>query len=345
MRGRQRKSRHRQGESSYLILLKALRPLLILFCLLMAVLPRAQASSTPLGAADFASIHAELDSCSRSHDPLSALDRFLVRQNPWSAFDPEGLWGRGESNGTVLDWIWNTGAGVVDKGAAGIRGATMGYVEVVGTGQYPINYYPDRRAEAWGQRAGRVFGLGQAAVETVAGVFGMATGSAVTATTLGTGAPVSVPLVVGSAAVTAHGANSIDNFFKLDSVREPGGGGGSAEPSAKNIRQESTEAMERGRKSEGRVLEEKGEQKNTTKHATTHGDTIPDFENAKQVGDIKDTKKVADTKQMKAQREVAEQSGREHVVVTGEKTKVTKPMENSGSRIERRPDLGPQDNP
>ena len=57
----------------------------------MAVLPRAQASSTPLGAADFASIHAELDSCSGTPNALSALDRFLVRQNPWSKFDPEGL--------------------------------------------------------------------------------------------------------------------------------------------------------------------------------------------------------------------------------------------------------------
>jgi hypothetical protein len=115
--------------------------------------------------------------------------------------------------------------------------------------------------------------------------------------------------------------------------------------SSKKIRVEATEAMERGRKSEGRVLDEMGESKNTTIHSTSHGDTIPDFENAKQVGDIKETKRVADTKQMKAQREVAEQSGREHVVVTGEKTKVTKPMENSGSRIARRPDLGPQDTP
>lgn len=45
---------------------------------------------------------------------------------------------------------------------------------------------------------------------------------------------------------------------------------------------------------------------------------------------------------MKAQREVAAQSGKEHVVVTGEKTKVTQSMKNSGSKIERRPDLGPQ---
>ena len=71
----------------------------------MAVLPRAQASSTPLGAADFASIHAEFDSCSGTPNALSALDRVLVRQNPWSAFDPEGLYN--ETTGwKETGWGW-----------------------------------------------------------------------------------------------------------------------------------------------------------------------------------------------------------------------------------------------
>jgi len=97
----------------------------------------------------------------------------------------------------------------------------------------------------------------------------------------------------------------------------------------------------RGRKNEKKVLDDIGENKNTKKESTSHGDTIPDFENNKQVGDIKDTKKASDTKQMKAQREVAEKSGREHVVITGQKTKVSKPL-GEKSTIIRRDDIGPQ---
>ncbi len=203
----------------------------------MAVLPRAQASSTPLGMADFASIHAEFDSCSGTPNALSALDRVLVRQNPWSAFDPEGLWGCGESNGTVLDWIWNKGARVVDMGAAGIRGATVGYVEVVGTGQVPMHYYAQRRAEAWGQRIGRAIGGTQAVVETIGGTGAAALGSGATLTTAGVASPVSVPLAVGGTALAMHGAHSLRNVMNLEPVREPGGGG-SAEPSAKNTLEE-----------------------------------------------------------------------------------------------------------
>lgn len=117
----------------------------------------------------------------------------------------------------------------------------------------------------------------------------------------------------------------------------------SAQKTQQKSQSEAGAAMKRGRQSEKRVLDDLGETKNTTKHSTSHGNTIPDFENTKRVGEIKDTKKVADTRQMKAQREVAEQSGRQHALVTGKNTNVTKPMEQSSTRIERRTDLGPKD--
>jgi RHS repeat-associated protein len=100
--------------------------------------------------------------------------------------------------------------------------------------------------------------------------------------------------------------------------------------------------MARGKKSEERILKDIGEAKNTTTHSTSHGNTIPDFENDTRVGDIKDTKELYDTAQMKAQRELAEKTGREHVVITGQHTKVSEPLEKSGTIIERRPDLGPK---
>lgn len=44
---------------------------------------------------------------------------------------------------------------------------------------------------------------------------------------------------------------------------------------------------------------------------------------------------------MKAQREVAKTMGKDHVVITGKHTRVTKPMEESGTVIVRRKGLGP----
>lgn len=96
----------------------------------------------------------------------------------------------------------------------------------------------------------------------------------------------------------------------------------------------------RGRASETRVLNDMNEKKNTQVVSTPEGNTIPDFENQTQVGDIKDTKTVSDTQQMRAQRQHAEQMGKEHVVVTGENTHVSAPLEEK-STIIRRPDLGP----
>lgn len=74
--------------------------------------------------------------------------------------------------------------------------------------------------------------------------------------------------------------------------------------------------MARGVASEARVLDALGEVKNTEKVVTSQGKTIPDFQNARQVGEIKDAKKVSDTTQIRAQREHAQATGREHTLIT-----------------------------
>jgi RHS repeat-associated protein len=71
-----------------------------------------------------------------SRDPLGNVDGpnvyCYVRQNPWTAFDPEGLWGIGDSNGPVLDYLWDLGGGVVDGGIEAVEG--MGHAVA-----HPIN--------------------------------------------------------------------------------------------------------------------------------------------------------------------------------------------------------------
>ncbi|MFL9583433.1 RHS repeat-associated core domain-containing protein [Stenotrophomonas sp. AB1(2024)] len=100
-------------------------------------------------------------------------------------------------------------------------------------------------------------------------------------------------------------------------------------------------AMARGVASEARVLGAIGEVKNTEKVLTSHGPTIPDYTNSRQVGEIKDTKRVSDTSQLRAQREHAQATGREHVIVTGANTKVSSTVERQ-STVVRRDDLGPK---
>jgi len=71
-----------------------------------------------------------------SRDPLGHVDGpnvyCYVRQNPWTAWDPEGLWGIGDSNGPVLDYLWDLGGGVVDGGIEAVEG--MGHAVA-----HPIN--------------------------------------------------------------------------------------------------------------------------------------------------------------------------------------------------------------
>jgi RHS repeat-associated protein len=71
-----------------------------------------------------------------SRDPLGLVDGpnvyCYVRQNPWTMWDPEGLWGIGDSNGPVLDYLWDLGGGVVDGGIEAVEG--MGHAVA-----HPIN--------------------------------------------------------------------------------------------------------------------------------------------------------------------------------------------------------------
>jgi RHS repeat-associated protein len=71
-----------------------------------------------------------------SRDPLGHVDGpnvyCYVRQNPWTMWDPEGLWGVGDSNGPVLDYLWDLGGGVVDGGIEAVEG--MGHAVA-----HPIN--------------------------------------------------------------------------------------------------------------------------------------------------------------------------------------------------------------
>jgi hypothetical protein len=90
------------------------------------------------------------------------------------------------------------------------------------------------------------------------------------------------------------------------------------------------------------VLADIGETKNTKKVSSAEGNAIPDFQNKTAIGEIKDTKKVSNTRQIRIQRQAAIDSGREHVIITGTKTKVSGNVEKSGSTIKRRNDLGPQ---
>jgi hypothetical protein len=97
----------------------------------------------------------------------------------------------------------------------------------------------------------------------------------------------------------------------------------------------------RGAASESRVLSDIGEVKNTKPVGAAEGKSIPDFQNKKVVGEIKDVKNVSNTRQLRIQKEAAKQSGREHQLYTGTRTRVTD-RAAQGTKIIRRDDLGPK---
>jgi RHS repeat-associated protein len=101
-------------------------------------------------------------------------------------------------------------------------------------------------------------------------------------------------------------------------------------------------AMQRGRQSETRVLDALGEAKNTDKVRGCEGCSIPDYQNPTTIGEVKDAARVDNTRQIRIQREAAEASGREHVIQTGANTQVSRNVERGATRVERRPDIGPQ---
>jgi RHS repeat-associated protein len=134
-----------------------------------------------------------------------------------------------------------------------------------------------------------------------------------------------VPLVPGGAGTAIKGvraANAIDNTVDAGHTADL------------------ATATARGRASESRVLESMGMTKNTQKVTTRSGTSIPDAQDSTRVVDVKDTQRASNTNQMRVQREHAQATGRDHVVVTGKNTKVSKPLEES-STVVRRDDLGP----
>ncbi|HPA79478.1 MAG TPA: RHS repeat-associated core domain-containing protein [Thermoanaerobaculales bacterium] len=101
------------------------------------------------------------------------------------------------------------------------------------------------------------------------------------------------------------------------------------------------DARVRGRENEAKVLDDMGLDKNTETVSGTEGNSIPDAQTDTSVVEIKDSSSVSRTRQIRIQQEAAAESGRDHVVVTGAKTKVTKPLDQT-STVVRRPDIGPQ---
>ena len=101
-------------------------------------------------------------------------------------------------------------------------------------------------------------------------------------------------------------------------------------------------ALARGREAEARVLNELGLSKNTQKVTTAEGNAIPDALTSTRSIEIKDTLCVSCTKQVRIQTEAARASGRESVLITGERTHVTSQAERAFDRVIRREDLGPQ---
>ena len=100
-------------------------------------------------------------------------------------------------------------------------------------------------------------------------------------------------------------------------------------------------AMQRGRASENRVLNDLELPKNTQKVSTSKGSSIPDALTDTKSIEIKDTKRVSFTRQLEILAEAAQESGRKSVLITGAKTHVSKNTREKFDVI-RRKDLGPQ---
>lgn len=99
---------------------------------------------------------------------------------------------------------------------------------------------------------------------------------------------------------------------------------------------------ERGRAAEAKVLGEMGLVKNTEKVVGKEGKSIPDALTASTSLEVKDSAVVNRTKQIRIQTDVAKASERESVLVTGTKTQVSGPAQQSFDKVIRRVDLGPQ---
>ena len=109
---------------------------------------------------------------------------------------------------------------------------------------------------------------------------------------------------------------------------------------------DAVKATIRGHLNEVKVLEDIGVTKNTKAKTSTIVETnetittIPDGITDTHVIEIKDTKKVYNSKQIRGERQYARDTGKKFIIITGEKTHVSKNI--PPEEIVRRKDLGPQ---
>jgi RHS repeat-associated protein len=292
-----------------------------------------------------------------TRDPAGLVDGpnvyTYVRQNPWTKWDPTGLFGVGDvtfSFQNIKD-NWNSfakGCENFKKDVEREAGWTLSFQNGVdkmnAVKSDPVKFgkdlaagtlHPDSAPNSLGGNAGEVIGNGLAVLALLDGGFGGCPGG-------------EAPMMAGSNGqiFALEGGilkvPTIPTLFSSNSASEPNPEGSTAKDTAEAP--EGKTPQQRGRDNETRVLNDIGENKNTDKFPTSEGDAIPDYQNDRQIGEIKDTKSVYNTKQIRAQREAARQSNREHVIQTGEGTKVSKPV-SERSTVVRRPDIGPQVNP
>jgi len=235
-----------------------------------------------------------------------------VNQNNWTKTDPEG-----EFVGEIIDggfFAWDTVsygyyAATGQHGKAALAATNVG-IDV----------------------AGAVLDLGDG------GMGGGTAAIAVARTAAKAKFALQAASAVGHTIQAGQQTNAAVNAVKADSAGDKPSGDPSA--SAKSDKEGQT-PQDRGRESEKRVLDDKGEAPNKDKVSGTEGNSVPDFINDKEIGEIKDTKKISDSSQLRIQREVAQAQGKDHTVVTGDNTKVSKTVLEQ-SKVERRSDLGPQ---
>ena len=260
---------------------------------------------------------------------LQSYNRYsYVMNNPLTLTDPTGF--------TFSELVYGVAAGLVESN--------------IPDAINPFRSDPSEAPDVTRGRAmGNILGMMQGTSEVSGGGTAAGGGTLVAVGSGGLLAEVGVPVAAVGVLAATHGAAVATNAAghlstNLERVKandvKTGSDKGQVDP--KNAPDaKKTTPQERGRESEKRVLGDMGEKKNTETVSTSEGDTIPDFQNSKQVGEIKDTKTVSNTAQIRAQKEVAATTGREHVIVTGKETHVT-PNAAKDSKVIRREDLGPK---
>jgi hypothetical protein len=98
----------------------------------------------------------------------------------------------------------------------------------------------------------------------------------------------------------------------------------------------------RGAASEARVLKDVGLPKNSQWVSTAEGRSMPDAMTDTASIEVKDSAYVSGTRQIRIQTEAAKISGRESILITGTKTRISRYVWKSFDQIIQRSDLGPK---